>query len=60
MGEYFPEPKSLGEKEKIEVDLSNYATKADVDKLVPVLTGLSKLCDITTNGVAKKMYKMLR
>ena len=28
MSEYFPEPKSLAEKEKIELDLSNYATKA--------------------------------
>ena len=28
MSEYFPEPKSLGERMKIELDLSNYATKA--------------------------------
>ena len=28
MSEYFPEPKSLGEREKIELDSSNYATKA--------------------------------
>ena len=29
MSEYFPEPKSLGEKVKVELDLSNYATKTD-------------------------------
>ena len=29
MSEYFPEPKSLGERVKVELDLSNYATKAD-------------------------------
>ena len=30
MTEYFPEPKSLGGKVKFELDLSNYATKADL------------------------------
>ena len=30
MSEYFPEPKSSGERVKIELDLSNYATKADL------------------------------
>ena len=29
MSEYFPEPKSSGERVKIELDLSKYATKAD-------------------------------
>ena len=29
MSEYIPEPKSLGRKLKIELDLSNYATKTD-------------------------------
>ena len=28
MSKYFPEPKSLGGRVKIELDLSNYATKA--------------------------------
>ena len=32
MSEYFPEPKSFGEKVKIELDLSNYATKAGLKK----------------------------
>ena len=30
MIEYFPEPESLGERQKVELDLSNYATKADL------------------------------
>ena len=29
MSEYFPEPKSFGRKVKVELDLSNYATKTD-------------------------------
>ena len=27
MSEYFPEPKSFGKRVKVELDLSNYATK---------------------------------
>ena len=30
MSEYFPEPKSLGGRVKVKLDLSNYATKADL------------------------------
>ena len=30
MSEYFPKPKSLGENVKVELNLSNYATKADL------------------------------
>ena len=30
MSEYFPEPKSSGERVKVELDLSNYATKSDL------------------------------
>ena len=30
MSEYFPEPKSLGEKVKVELDFSKYATKTDL------------------------------
>ena len=30
MIEYFPKPKSLGANVKVELDLSNYATKADL------------------------------
>ena len=37
MSEYFPEPKSKG-RVKIELDLCNYATKADLDKATGVDT----------------------
>ena len=30
MGEYFPEPDYSGGKVKVELDLSNYATKKDL------------------------------
>ena len=30
MSEYFPKPNSLGANVKVEVDLSNYATKQDL------------------------------
>ena len=30
MNEYFPEPKSSGERVKVELDLSNYTTKTDL------------------------------
>ena len=30
MSEYFPKPKSLGEKVKVLLDLSNYERKADI------------------------------
>ena len=30
MSEYFPKPKPLGENVKVELDLSNYATEADL------------------------------
>ena len=30
MSEYFPKPKSLGANVKVELDLSSYATKADL------------------------------
>ena len=32
MSECFPKPKSIRENVKVEVDLSNYATKADLKK----------------------------
>ena len=38
MSEYFPKPKSLGAKVKIERDLSNYATKADLQNKIGVDT----------------------
>ena len=38
MSEYFPEPKSLGQKMKVELDLSNYPTKADLKNATGVDT----------------------
>ena len=38
MSEYFPEPKSLGGIVKAELDLSNYATKADLKNVAGVDT----------------------
>ena len=38
MNEYFPEPKSLGEKVKVELDLSDYITKADLKTATSVNT----------------------
>ena len=32
MSKYFPEPKSSGGRVKVELGLSNYATKADLKK----------------------------
>ena len=42
MDEYFPEPKFLGGKVKVEFDLSNYATKADLKN--PAGVDTSKMC----------------
>ena len=38
MGEYFSEPKSLERRVKVELDLSNYATKADLKSVTTVDT----------------------
>ena len=38
MSEYFPEPKSLGGIVKVELDLSNYATKANLKNVAGVDT----------------------
>ena len=47
MSEYFLEPKSLGGRVKIELDLPNYATKAEAD--LKIATG------IDTSKFAKKV-----
>ena len=44
MSEYFPEPKSSGGRVKVELYLSNYATKADLKNAI----------GISTSKVAKK------
>ena len=38
MSEYFPNPNSLGANVKVELDLSNYATKADLKNAIGVGT----------------------
>ena len=38
MSEYFPKPKSLGANVKVESDLSNHATKADLKNAAGVDT----------------------
>ena len=45
MGEYLPEPKSLEERVKPELDLSNY---------VPVPVDLSNLSELVKDDVVKK------
>ena len=45
MSGYFPEPKSLGGKVKVELDLSNYIIKTD----------LKKATGIDTSSYAKKV-----
>ena len=36
MSKYFPDPKSFGRRVKVELDLANYATKADWKSLTGV------------------------
>ena len=38
MSEYFPEPNSFGGRVKVELDLSNYATKANLKNAAGVNT----------------------
>ena len=38
MSEYFSEPKSLGQRVKVELDLSNYATKVNLENVTIVDT----------------------
>ena len=90
MGQYFPKPFNslFGDSIKFKIDLSNYATKADIknishvdtsrfalkdnlanlktevgkldiDKLVPIPVGLSKLSDAVKNVVKKTEYNKL-
>ena len=49
MGKYFPKPKSLGGKVKVELDLSNYATKADLKNATGVDTSkFAKKADLAS------------
>ena len=48
MSEYFPEPKSSEGRVKVELDLSNYATRAD----------LKNATDADTTKFAEKVNKL--
>ena len=49
MSEYFPEPKSLGGRVKVELDFSNYATKADLKNATCVDTSkLARKIDLAS------------
>ena len=49
MSEHFPVPKSLGRRGKVELDLFNYATKADLKNAINVDTSkLAKKVDLTS------------
>ena len=60
MSEYFPKSfRSFGRNINVKVDLSNYATKTevdklDIDKLAPVPVNLSKLSAVVKNDFVKK------
>ena len=85
MSEYFPKPQSHEENIKVEIDLSNYATKEDIknithvdtssfalktnlsslktevdkldiNKLRPLPDDVSKLSNVVTNEVVKKIH----
>ena len=47
MGEYFPKPKSLGANGTVELDLSKYATKADLKDAIGVdISDFAKKTDL--------------
>ena len=49
MGEYFPKPNSLGANVKVELNLSNYATKADLKSATGFETSsFAKRTDLAT------------
>ena len=49
MSNYFPKPKSLGVNVKVKLDLSNYATKADLKDPAGVDTSkFAKKFDLTS------------
>ena len=51
MGEYFPKPKSFGGRVKVELDLSNYATKADFKQVTGADTSrFAKTVDLASIG----------
>ena len=68
MSGYFPGPKSLGERVKVELDLSNYATKTELRNATDVDTSFfAKITDLANlkSNVNKshidklKMYQLI-
>ena len=53
MNEFFPEPKSLGGRVKVELDLSNYATKADLKNATKA--DLKNATGVDTSKFAKRV-----
>ena len=60
MSEYFPEPKSLAGKIKVELDLSNYTTKVDLKNATGVDTSkFAKKVDLASlKSVVDKLEKV--
>ena len=68
MSEYFPEPKSLGGRVKVELDLSNYATKtnlrnatgADTSKFAKKVNLASLKSNVDNLDIGKlKLYQLI-
>ena len=54
MSQYIPKSfRRFGGNINVKIDLSSYATKADIDKLVSIIV-VSKLSDVIKNDVVKK------
>ena len=50
MNQYFPKPKCLGERVKVELDLCNYAIKADLKNAIGVdKSKFAKKIDLARN-----------
>ena len=68
MSEYFPEPKSLGGRVKVELDLSNYAAKtnlrnatgADTSKFAKKVNLASLKSNVDNLDIGKlKLYQLI-
>ena len=58
MSEYFPEPKSLGGSVKVELDLSSYATKADLKTAAGVDTSKFAKKKVDLADLKPNVYKL--
>ena len=61
MSKYFPELKSSGRRVKVELDLSNHATKADLKSATCVDTSKfpKKICVMPRSKILKIKYLIL-